>query len=289
MASASALVPFGHVGWGYRNRAEFAVRAAEYIADGLDENQSIEYVGEGSREALRAELADMSGIRDRLGVSVLSRICVTPWSEYYRFRPGTDVVDPESTVHARVKAVESAIDSGYTGLRVVVDATPVSRRREQRDAAARFEFLIDRQLAARPASTLCGYDLAELGEHAAEFLCLHPFVSEGSSSFRIYAKPEADFALSGEIDAASTELFATALRRTWSPATEAKVDDNVVIDAQGLEFISQRQLRTLDQYARTYSRDIVLRTGQRIPARLAGVLDLTNVRVESPSADGQRD
>jgi hypothetical protein len=66
VASASSLVPFGHLGWGYSDRAEFAARAAEYIADGLEQNQSIEYVGEGSRVALAAEFAAMPDIRDRL-------------------------------------------------------------------------------------------------------------------------------------------------------------------------------------------------------------------------------
>lgn len=59
-------LPFGHVGWGFCERAEFLRRAAEYIADGVRQNQRVVYVGEADSEVLLAELAAMSQIVSHL-------------------------------------------------------------------------------------------------------------------------------------------------------------------------------------------------------------------------------
>lgn len=165
---------------------------------------------------------------------------------------------------------------GYTGLRVVGDATSVARTPEQRHSLATLEYLVDQKMAELPLSTLCAYNTSELGLAAAELVCLHPLAGRGGSDFRLYAQPGVDFALTGEIDASTEELFTTTLRRVWPLAA----GDPVVIDAQRLEFISHQELLTLDRHARSDGRTVVLRTGQRVPTRPARLLDLTNVRVE---------
>ena len=219
LGSAAGSVPFGHLGWGYRDRAEFLRHAAAYIADGLRQNQRIAYVGEASGEALRAELTVMSRIDERLDWGDVE---ITPATEYYQFRPG-DVIDAEPAVARCVAAAEQAIDDGYRGLRTVVDVTPMARTPEQRDALARLEYLVDQEMAARPYASLCGYDTGQLSTAAAELVCLHPFVGKGSVPFRIYADPDADvhFALTGEIDAASNDLFTTTLQRIWPLMTRS--------------------------------------------------------------------
>ncbi|MGH3958955.1 MEDS domain-containing protein [Mycobacterium sp.] len=256
---------------GYRDRAEFRARAAEYIADGLAQNQWVEYVGAGSRAQLRAELATMPGITDA------SDVKVTPVLEFYAVPAGSDIVDPHVAVATRVAAVEKAIDDGYTGFRAVVDATAMASRPEQRNALACFEFLIDQKMSVLPVSTLCAYDTSQLADDANGLICLHPYVDQSACTFRLYAEPDTGFALTGEIDAATSEVFATALRRTWDLTGE----DTLVVDARRLEFIDHRSLCMLDQYARTMDRKVVLQTAQMLPARLADLLDLTNVRVES--------
>jgi anti-anti-sigma regulatory factor len=278
LGSAAGLVPFGHLGWGYRDRAEFLRHAAAYIADGLRHSQRIAYVGEASGESLRAELTAMSQIDQRLDWGDVE---ITPATEYYHFRPG-DVIDAEPVVARCVAAAERAIDDGYRGLRTVVDVTPLARTPEQRDALARLEYLVDHEMAARPYALLCGYDTAELSTAAAELVCLHPFVGKGSVPFRIYANPDADvhFALAGEIDAASNDLFTTTLQRIWPLMT----DHTLRIDASNLEFIGHQQLRMLEESAREQDRKVVLCTNQRTAVRLVDLLDLSNVRVEAPPA-----
>ena len=285
LGSAAGSVPFGHLGWGYRDRAEFLRHAAAYIADGLRRNQLVAYVGDASGEALRAELTAMSRIDERLDWGDVE---IKPATEYYHFRPG-DVVDAEPVVARCVAAAEQAIDDGYRGLRTVVDVTSMARTPEQRDALARVEYLVDQKMAARPYAALCGYDTGQLSTAAAELVCLHPFVGKGSVPFRIYADPDADvhFALTGEIDAASNDLFTTTLQRIWPLMT----DHTLRIDASNLEFIGHQQLCMLEESAREQNRKVVLCTNQRTAVRLVDLLNLSNVRVEAPAVyhRGRRD
>jgi hypothetical protein len=134
-------------------------------------------------------------------------------------------------------------------------------------------------MAALPFSAMCAYDVSELGRAAAELICLHPLVGAGDVHFRLYAQPEhgADFALAGEIDLSDNDLFATTLRRMW-PLTAGDV---LRIDARDLEFIGPEQLRMLDRSAGEQKRRVVLYSDRRIVTRVAELLDLANVTVES--------
>lgn len=282
VASAAGLIPFGHLGWGFVDRPEFLARAAQYIVDGLNQNQLVKYVGEGSREEVRAELASIPDIAGGLDAGLVK---VSSAGEHYAFRPGSDILDPEVAVAGYAAATAKAIADGYTGYRAVVDVTPVARTREQRDALAKLEYLVDQEMAVRPLSVLCAYNLSQLGATAAELICLHPYVSPGISAFQLYAESGIECALTGELDAASDELFVTTLQRILP----LLADETPVIDARGLEFIDHRQLCNLDQYARSAGRHVVLRTDQLIVFRLASLLDLTNVAVKPADAgDGRR-
>lgn len=267
--SAGGLIPFGHLGWGYRHRSEFLARAAEYIADGLAQNQWLEYVGAGSREQLRAEL-------DTLPVDT-SDVKATPALEFYGVPAGIDIVDPAVAVATRVEAVAEAIAQGYTGFRAIVDATAVTRRPDQRDAFARFEFLIDQKMALFPVSALCAYDTSRLGEEASGLICLHPLVNADAPAFRLYSEPDVTFVLDGEIDAAEADTFITTLQRIWPVAG----DRDLVVDAGGLEFISHQQLLALDGVAQRHGRQIVLRRCRPVLTRLGGLLDLGALRLEA--------
>jgi anti-anti-sigma regulatory factor len=205
---------------------------------------------------------------------------VTPADEYYPYQPGSNIIDAERAVANCLTATDRAISKGYTGFRTVGDVTSAARTPEQRAALAQLEYLVDQKLAVFPFSALCGYNMRQLGAAADELICLHPFVSNGSVTFRLYAESGADvdFALAGEIDAANNELFATTLQRIW-PLVQRHT---VRIDARELEFIGHQQLGMLEQRAREHNRKVVLVTNQPIPSRIVNLLDLTNVRVEPP-------
>ena len=67
--------------------------------------------------------------------------------EFYRYGDDDRVVDPERSLAARVEEIERALAAGFTGLRVVADATAVVGRPEQVDAFARYEYLLDQAMA----------------------------------------------------------------------------------------------------------------------------------------------
>lgn len=274
VSSAAGLNPLGHVAWGYRDRSQFLARAAEYIADGLARNQRVLYACDASSAALRNELDEM-GFADAVRTG---QIAVTPVAEHYRFVPGTDVVDAEATVADGVAAMNYVVGTGCSGCRAVVDGAVLVRTPEQRAAFARLEYLVDQKMAVLPFAALCAYNLTLLGDAAKELMCLHPMVNAGAVGFRIYAEPGIDFALAGELDAAEGAAFSTALQWIWPLAAS----DEVVIDARALDFVTHPQLVTLDRLAAAEGRQVVLRTDRRMVARLAELLDLTNLRVEAP-------
>lgn len=275
--SAAGLAPFGHFGWAYRDRSEFFELAGESIAYGLAANQLVQYVGEGTHEQLRAELAAIPGLTD----FDLGDVRVTPALEFYCV-PSGDVIDPEVAVTAALAAIQNAIDDGYSGFRAIADVTQMVMRPEQQEAFARFEFLIDRNLAELPVSGLCAYDMSRLDGAASGLVCLHPLVGDGAPAFRIYAEPGAAFALDGEIDVVEAATFTTTLRRIW----DVIGDGDVVIDVRNIEFIDHQQMLGLDELARQEGRRVVLHGGPPIITRLTELLDLTNVRVDpvSPGA-----
>lgn len=270
--SAGGFRPHGHLGWGYRDRPEFRARAAEFIADGLALGQWVEYVGEGSAATLSADLTTHG-----LGAKGPGELSVCPVDEFYAYCGDGDGVDPVASVDKRVAAAKEAIAAGYTGFRAVVDATAVARTPSQREAFARFEHLIDRQMSVLPVSAICAYDAEELGDCAvAEMACLHPVVNTGAASFRLYADQDVDLTLAGDVDFACTELFSLTLRRTL-PLLEGT---ELVIDGRDLDFIDHRGLFDLDQQGRALGRRIVLRSGSPTVARVAELLDLRALRVE---------
>lgn len=267
--SAAGLIPFGHLGWGYHDRSEFLVRAAEYIADGLAQNQWVEYVGSGKREQLRAELSLLPmGTGD---------VKITDTMEFYAV-PSGDVVDPHVAVAARVAAVENAIAQGYTGFRAVVDATSVAQRTDQRDTFAQFEFLIDQQMAVLPVSALCAYDLTQID--AAGLICLHPLVGGAGPAFRIFAESGAGFALAGEIDSVDAEAFRSALQRIWPLLS----DDEILVDARDVKFIGHRHLLELEWSAHADDRTVVLQDAPRVVTRLVDLLQLNHVLVKTATS-----
>ena len=83
---------------------------------------------------------------------------VSPVDDFYRYRDGDRVVDPERSAAARAEDIEQALTAGFTGFRIVADATAVVRRPEQVEAFARYEYLLDRAMATLPARALCAHD-----------------------------------------------------------------------------------------------------------------------------------
>lgn len=264
---------FGHIGCQYRDYGEFLQRAAEFISVGVNLGQRIVYVGDDAPGTLRSGLAAAG-----LG-STASTVDVKTVPEHFLFQPGGDVVDAAGMAERYAAAAVGAVADGYSGLRVVIDVTPVARTPAQQEAQAALEFLGDRRISTLPIAAMCGFDVTELGDAAAGLLCLHPTADDGAVPFQLYTEPSRHnaVALAGDLDAAGEELFTTTLGRILPLLSTGTVH----IDARELEFVAPRQLCLLDRYCARLDRTVVLRSERDIIRRMVGLLGLSNVRIEA--------
>jgi anti-anti-sigma regulatory factor len=277
--SARGLVPCSHVGWGYAGRVEFRTRAWEYLLDGVAAGQRIEFVGSGSAQALRAELAGFADGDLNFGQDAVNRgaLRVALVDEVFALSGAGRVVDPDRSVTARVAATEDALAAGYTGLRAVVDATTLTGTVVQRAAYAHYEYLLDQQSSVLPLATICAYDVAHLGAAAvAEMACLHPLTSRGASAFRLYTDDGAAFTLAGEIDYASAGQLADTLGRVLP----LMAGSELIVDGRQLEFIDHRGLLVLDRCAGHRGIGLALYTPRETVAQIAGAIGLQHLRVD---------
>jgi hypothetical protein len=280
--SAAGLVPFGHLGWAYRDQAEFRALAGEYLADGIEQGQYVLFAGDGSPEALRGEVSALPGLSGGFPGCEAPAVGVMPVHEFFALdRPG-DVMIPARAIEAHVAALNDALARGYTGLRAAIDATAMARTPAQREAATRFEVLADRKMASSPVSALCGFDATELGAAADELVCLHPYIGPGSPLFQLYADPAGHVAVSGELDRSCDELFATTLAR----AGDLVSGPVLRIDARGLDFVDHRCLLMLGHYAAARGATAVVRGGPPSLHRLLALLDVPNLRAEKTEETG---
>jgi anti-anti-sigma regulatory factor len=232
----------------------------------------VRYIAAGDEENLRAELAPLARLEEARRSGAVE---VLPVSSTYA---GTErCVNARTQVELYASDTRTAVADGFTGLRVAADATELVRTPAQLDAFARYEHQVDRYITLAPFSALCGYRRSELGDDTVtQLACLHPGGSAVQAPFRLHATPDADLALSGELDLTTVDLFAVAVDR-------AGLEDQgseVVVDATGLDFADHRNLLVLERIADRHGRSVVLRTARHRPERLVAALGLTRVRVE---------
>lgn len=262
----------GHVCWVHHDPAAFRQRASAFLAEGLTAGHRLVYTTRRDSAHLRDvdELAAADGRIDRGSVTACSVDDLYTTDE---------VMDPSAQVAAYAAATREALEMGYTGLRVVVDATDLVATPAQRHAFACYEHLVDRYMVDHPFFAMCAYDIRALGaDAAAELACLHPSATSHAAPFQWYAAREVDVELVGEIDVNATELFDTTLERTvplWERSRS-------VVDASGLTFIDHRGLLALERHAQRNQMEITLRTEIPVVPRLVDLLGLQAVRLEGP-------
>jgi hypothetical protein len=266
--------------WAYRSKAEWADRVVEYAADGIATGQCIQLIGDASTAGLRSEVAEL------LSSMPVGRAANAGPAEVHEitdlFQYASDgIVDPDATMAILQAALDDALAAGYTGLRAAVDVTPLARTKTQRDATARLEYLLDRNMNLRPMCNICGYDIEDIGPDAvAEVACMHPFTSPGAAPFRLYAEDNADFGLAGTIDDATAgALFRTTLERTDSAA-----GDELFVDARRAELIGDRALAELNAHAARTGRTAVLRMTESQSPSPAALSSLDSLRVDIGSS-----
>lgn len=275
--SAHGLGSCSHVCWAYSDRADFRLRVAEFVADGLEAGELVEYVGGGSAAALRAELEQMP-----IDSSAMSsgRLRVHTTSDFFRFDRVSGMVDSQASISGLPTAVSAAVAGGYTGLRLVTDATTMACSPRQRAALAELEWCLDQACAGLPISALCLYETAALGKVGiAEIACLHPIVKRGSTAFRLYIEHGHEFTLAGELDLANRDLFAANIDRMTTHS-----EGRIVIHIGGVTFMGHQSLIAVDQAAAAARTTIELYSAGRSIRRLADLLELGHIRLHEGDA-----
>jgi hypothetical protein len=262
----TAVIDARHSCWSYGDPRPFDEFTREFLGAGLSAGARVWYVPGRHGDAVTDWLSE-AAVSARPGTVRV----VTPEVAY-------PDAEPALQVDAWTAAVRDALAAGFTGLRVVADVTDLVRTDERRASFARYEWVIGRFLRTGPVRGVCGYDRRELGDRVvAELACLHEVVHGGGVTFRLHAGPTPAVAvLDGEVDQTTAELFSAALGHT----DLEPVDGEVTVDADGLRFIDHRSLLVLERYARSRHLTAVVRTRLGLAARLAGLLDLSHVRVE---------
>ncbi|MER7459946.1 MEDS domain-containing protein [Micromonospora sp. NPDC126480] len=263
----------GHLCWSYDDRQVFAAHAERLLAAGLAAGEQVWYVTPAPPEAVTDRL-----VRRPDFAAALARGAAAVVSLGDTYASGV-VVDPPAQVAAYAAATDAALAAGFTGLRVVAEATELVRTPAQLEAFTRYEHQIDRWMRTRPFGAVCAYDRTVLGDATVLALaCMHPASNRPDLLFHLYgaAEPDGHAALAGELDLSNHDLFRTALERADLHPT----DGRLVFHATALRFLDHRALAVLDAYARRRNAVAVLRTARPAAARLTELLGLTRVQVE---------
>ncbi|NUT99738.1 MAG: hypothetical protein HOY78_47780 [Saccharothrix sp.] len=250
-----------HLCWSYAETTDFLARVREYLAEGLQLGQRVRYTAVG---ASADALAGIEGVEKALSTGAVQ---IAPLDDTYSG-------EPEDQVRAYAAATEEALADGYTGLRVAAEATPLVSTPTKLTAFLRYEHLVDRYMARRPFSAMCGYDTTVLHEDAVTQLAgVHPCANR-PAPLRLHAAPGGEVVeLGGEVDAAGHDLLGSLLERIDG-------EGDLVVHAPDLAFIDHRGLLLLADSARRRGGPLVLRTRAAGVARLVDLLDIPDVRVE---------
>src|SRR5688572_27525349 len=263
-----------HVCWAFGDRAEFVLRAADYLREGMACGDRVFYIAPGDPESVHAEISVIDGFHDAVISGAAQVIAVG--SAYDGFTP----IDPVQQVRYYAEATERALADGHTGLRVAADVTSQVLTPAGLEAFARYEHLVERYMVNHRLTALCGYDRTVLTcEQVAQLACLHPQASPDAAQVRLYASadPQVTVVLAGEIDMASHQLLASALERA-DPAGDHSA---ITIDATALEFIDHHGLHVLARYLARRAATAVVRCRRNSSlATLLHVLALPRLQMD---------
>jgi anti-anti-sigma regulatory factor len=255
-----------HMCWVHGDGRDYRPRLTEFLGEGLERGLQVAYLGAGSVEEVREHLGrfvDVGPLLTRESLRIIS------FDEIYR--AGEPVV-PAEVIKKYAAATQEALADGYQGLRISADVTDLVRAPEQRDAFARFEFLLERYSSRNPLSALCEYRL-ELGDAVTQFACMHAAVPAGLTPFQVFACDDGAVGLLGEFDAACHAAFRRALQ-SIQPAPD---DSTLIFDMSAVRFMDHRALLALDSYAQESQVPVLVRSMPPVVRRVARVLGLEHL------------
>jgi anti-anti-sigma regulatory factor len=265
--SAAGLGFRGHGAWLYSDEAEFRAGALDFLGDGPGLDQRMLYVGAGTIEKLRSDLAGLPDLDRLLGDGSLR---IMPLEAVYEVGVG---IDPFAQLAMYSAATKTALIDGYAGLRVLADVTPLVLDPELWRAHTHWEGVADRYMAKHPMAALCCYDRRRLPDAIlGDLACVHRSSNAPPvpAQFRLFAGRDG-LSLAGEVDSFS----APHLRRLLAAAVPA--EGEVVLELDELRFIDHHGLLAIADVAgdlRSAGRAVRVFGAPRSFDRLTGLLQV---------------
>jgi anti-anti-sigma regulatory factor len=263
-ATVTGRIPGDHVCWPFHGMDDLVPAAREYVAEGLDRHEQVSYWKvdpAGIRHSVISDVREV-GTTNGAGLPVVTPLATEPRSGPW--------IDPTIALGQMTQA---ALDAGYTGRRVLTDATDVVRDPGTRPWWVRGEHQIDRYGLDRPLAVLCGYDAELVGDETlGEVACLHALTGGMPSTFLLRADDTGGLALVGEVDRASVERLHHVVMTIADDLARP-----VRLDLSEHEFIDHSALVALDNAATALRTRIELVGASALTTFLVDLLELTGV------------
>ena len=265
-SEVGGLGPSDHICWAYDDPARMVEQASIFLFDGLAAGERVAFVGDqGASGAVAKRLSELGGDADKLEVWLLG--------DTYQ---GSDSIDPAFQVARYAALVDEALTAGFTGLRIVAEATPLVTDPARRSRFVDYEMAIEEFMATHKFSAMCAYRSDLLGSSAVtELASVHPLASQGSTTLQLFRHSDGVLGLAGEIDLANDEIFEGVLDRL-----KPSPNRPLVIDVSDLLFIDADGMLRLEGWAARNGR-VVLRSPRSVLCRLAGLLDIDHIALEA--------
>ena len=235
LSRAVDLAPGDHVSWAYDDLSSLRAACADTFAEGASRGEQLVYLGHRTLGHLVDDLAGLEG-RDALLKSGQLTVHALEYSS-----PDNAALDAGAQVASWRSRAEAAVQSGYSGLRVVGDITE-----EVADPAClgdllECELAVDAMYAAAPALALCVFDRTRTGSRWREVSSLHRIqhIPDADASFALTVS-NGVVRLIGELDLSSVDEFARLLG-----AVAESTSGPLEVDLAGLDFIDVAASRVL--------------------------------------------
>lgn len=268
--SAGGLGLHDHVCWLFDHPEELRAQITTFVTEGLEQGLRVLYVTSGSKQSQQGDLVGVPNLDE-----AMERGAVHFASADAMYRHDAKA-RTDFQIDIYEKLIAEALADGYTGLRLVVNATSLVQTLDRLAAFVGSELLMDSVMVRRPFSALCAFNRSDLASPATATLAsVHPCSSPGATTFHLAAAGNgADVSIVGEIDFDTHPLFECAL--SCLPVDGEKL----VVDVTRLSFIDHRGLAALGHLQTRTGGPVRLRTRSRVPARLVSLLDIPGISFE---------
>lgn len=230
-----------HVCWVYDlDDPGFDRAVRRFLADGLERGQRLLCVGERVIESLRVDADGFAGADELIARGALRAVTM---AEAY---DATSVFVPGDQRSFYDDATGAAIAEGYTGLRVVADASDLAADPATRAALLEWEHLADEYIAGGGGFTaMCAYRATVAGDALADVAAVHPLVHSagGPPPFQVYFD-EGRVVVTGSVDTFGADRLARVL------ASSPVATSGAVLDLGSVDFVDVAGARTIARWAR---------------------------------------